>query len=332
MPGFGEIERVLNAYPAAGQPTRVEYLAAAGGLSGARFWRLETALGPLCLRRWPAEHPDRGRLEFIHQILTHAAARGFNKLPLPLATRGGDTWVCFENHFWQLEPWLPGIADWSSAPNPARLRAALTALAQFHLAVADFPLPEPRIAPAPGILRRRQQMAWWSDVGISQLEHQAATAGRGIAHEIIDLFHRTRAPVESLLAQAQTLAVPLTPCIRDIWHDNVLFIGDQVSGIVDFGASQVDNIAADVARLLGSLAVDDPAQWLAGIESYQDAGRLTTVEIRLVEAFDRANVLLSALNWMRWLYLDQRRFDNLDQVQARVQMQLARLKFLARKS
>jgi homoserine kinase type II len=329
MPGFGELEPVLSAYPAACRPAQVEYLAAAGGLSGARFWRLETALGPLCLRRWPAEHPDHQQLGFIHQILTHAATRGFGLLPLPLATRTGDTFVRYEKHLWQLEPWLPGTAGWLASPSPAKLRAAMTALAQFHHAVENFPLPDPRIAPAPGIARRRQQLAWWADAGIRQLDHKAATASRGIPHEIIALFGQTRLPVESLLAQAQTLAVPLAPCIRDVWHDNVLFLGDDVSGIVDFGAMQTDSVAADIARLLGSLAGDQPASWQLGLDSYQSARQLTPAELRLVEAFDRANVLLSALNWMRWLYLDERRFDNLDKVQARVQTQLARLKFMA---
>lgn len=336
MPGFGEVDSVLKAYPAACRPARSEYLASAGGLSGARFWRLETALGPLCLRRWPTEHPDRPHLEFIHGVLAHAASRGFIHVPFPFATQTGATWVLYEKHLWQLEPWLPGMADWSTAPNPAKLRAAMTALAQFHSAVADYPLPEPHVASAPGIVRRRQLITWWVDSGISQLttclDHGAATADHAIPREMIELFHRTRAQVESRLDQAQTLAVPMAPCIRDIWHDNVLFLGDAVSGIVDFGAMQTDSRAADIARLLGSLAADDVASWQAGLESYQKAHRLLPDEIRLIEAFDSANVLLSALNWMRWLYLDERQFDNLDKVRFRVQTQVARLRFLAQKS
>lgn len=50
----------------------------------------------------------------------------------------------------------------------------------------------------------------------------------------------------------------LQPCIRDIWHDHVLFDGDRVTGLIDFGAMQIDTPATDIARLVGSLQSYSP--------------------------------------------------------------------------
>ncbi len=72
---------------------------------------------------------------------------------------------------------------------------------------------------------------------------------------------------------AELLAAPLQPCIRDVWHDHVLFVGDDVSGLVDFGAMQPDSVAADIARLLGSLAGDDRQAWTIGLAAYESVQR-----------------------------------------------------------
>ena len=63
-------------YPTDCQPSHIEPLGSAGGMSGAQFWRITAPRGTLCLRRWPIEHPSPERLQFIHAVLRHAAASG----------------------------------------------------------------------------------------------------------------------------------------------------------------------------------------------------------------------------------------------------------------
>jgi len=117
----------------------------------------------------------------------------------------------------------------------------------------------------------------------------------------------------------------LQPCIRDIHSQHVLFHQSRVSGIIDFGAMNNDTVATDVARLLGSLAGDDQQSWQVGMAAYQDTRPLTEIEQRFVHCFDGANVLLSPLNWLRWLIVEGRHFDDESLVLSRLDELIQRL-------
>ena len=326
-------QRVLAAYPADCQPRTVDFLAAAGGFSGAQFWRLLTPRGPLCLRRWPREHPSREQLEFIQAVLWHVHQEGFRLVPLPLETREHAGYVCEAGHFWELTPWLPGSADFRLSPSPGKLPAALATLAGFHRASASFPLPTRGPLASPGILDRAQRLRGWTAGKLDSL----ATAIRPAdwpqlaprARRLRELFSTAAEQVSDTLASAATLAVPMQPCIRDIWHDHVLFVGERVSGLVDFGALRAESVAADIARLLGSLCGDAAEDWQLGLAAYQEVRPLSTAETLLVSAFDRANVLLSGMNWLDRIYLQGRQFDDRAAVEARLDENIGRLEHLA---
>ena len=104
--------------------------------------------------------------------------------------------------------------------------------------------------------------------------------------------------VLAVLTEAARQETLLHPCIRDIWHEHVLYEGDRVSGLIDFGSLRIESVAADVARLLGSMVLDDEEGWHAGIEAYGAARPLSPGELRLVKAFDHSTVLMSGLNWI----------------------------------
>src|SRR5262245_31081207 len=125
---------ILERYPFDWQSVQAEALGSAGGFSGAQFWRLKTARGNLCLRRWPREHPSAEQLREMHAVLARVWKRGFQRFPPPQSTRDGQTYVEQESHLWELTPWLPGSADYHRRPSQARLSAAACALAESHLA------------------------------------------------------------------------------------------------------------------------------------------------------------------------------------------------------
>ena len=326
------LRRVLAAYPADCQPQEAEFLSSAGGFSGARLWRLRAPRGTLCLRRWPREQ-SRQQLEFIQAVLWHVVQEGFVLAPLPLETRTHAGYVSEAGHLWEITPWLPGQADYRNAPSVVKLRAAMHAVAQFHLASASFPLPERLPAVPPGIAERAQRLRAWSPERLTRLSAAIATCGwpelTERADRLLRMFRRTASSVAQTLRAATALRAPLQPCIRDIWHDHVLFVGERVSGLIDFGAMRIETVAADVARLAGSLCDDDSQAWLTALTAYEQVRRLSPEETLLVTAYDRANVLLSGMNWLDWIYLEGRAFDNRAAVCQRIDENLERITRLA---
>lgn len=322
------LQRVLAAYPPDCRPHESDCLASAGGFSGARLWRLHTPRGTLCLRRWPADQP-RSQLEFIQAVLWHVIQEGFSLVPLPLETGSHAGYVEEAGHLWEVTPWMPGDANYRRAPSPAKLRAAMHALAGFHLAAVSFPHAERSPAPPPGITQRLARLRAWSPEKRARL---AAAISRGDwpelygrAERVLPLFDQAAKRVANTLASAIALAAPLQPCIRDIWHDHVLYVDQRVSGLIDFGALRIESVAADVARLAGSLCGDDSQAWLTALQAYEEMRRLSDEEALLITAYDRANVLLSGMNWLDWVYLEGRVFDDRAAVCERLDDNLMRL-------
>lgn len=323
------VERVLNAHAIRVAPDNVQRLGAAGGFSGACFWRIAGPDGALCLRQWPEDGPSASHLEFIHAVLRHAAQQGFQRLPLPKRTTAGETFIDVGARFWELSPWLAGEADYRRTPSRVKLRNALLALAQFHQAAASFPLAGPTTAPSPGLAQRAARLR---DVRSSGIPRLTEALRPDVWPEMFDragqmlaLFARCAEQVETLLNRGLELAVPLQPCIRDVWRDHILFCGDEVSGIVDFGAMQSENVAGDLARLLGSLAGSDWNAWREGLDAYETIRPLARNETRLLNVFDLSSLLLSGMNWLDWIYLGQREFSNRGEVLARFDAIVARL-------
>ena len=333
---FDQIGPVLEAYPPDCEPQAVEPLAGAGGLSGARFWRLRTTRGDLCLRRWPVEHPAEDRLQFIQAVLWHVQREGFEQVPVPVEATSHAGYVSHAGHFWQLEPWMAGRADVRPVTSPPRLEAALTALARFHLAAASFPLSQATAVGAPGIVARLEQTERLLAGELDTLGRlvaggrQAGHAGyRDRAERIVRLAPLAAPAVRDQLSLAARMRVRLQPCIRDIHRGHVLFERDEVTGLIDFGAMRPDGVAGDVARLLGSMAGDDQQAWRGGLSAYSAIIPLAEGESRLVTAYDRGTVLLSGINWIRWIFQDRRHFDDPAEVLARMDEVLRRLERLA---
>ncbi len=332
-----EILPVLSQYPSDCQPAQIESLGSAGGFSGAAFWRFQTARGRLGLRRWPAEHPSPERLAYIHAVLRHVAAAGFDVVPAPIATREGQGFVRHANRLWELTPWMPGRADFHEHPTTSRLEAAMTSLAEFHRAAETFreiaaaPVRH-ELRPSATVRRRLNQLQSLQQGGLREIaatvdaNRWPALAQR--AGRVLALFPQAADVVRRKLVHATPLAVASQPVMRDIWSDHVLFEGETVSGLVDFGALRADSVATDIARLLASLAHDDPALWRRGVEAYTRLRPLSREEMQLVEALDRSAALMSGVTWIDWVFRQGRRFDSPDALLVRVDLALERMERL----
>lgn len=313
---------VQRHYPPECVPRDCRFLGGAGGFSGSRLWRLTSPAGELCLRRWPSEHPSADRLAFIHSVLFLADRNGYSRLPLPIRTRSGDSFLAAEGHLWELTPWIPGAADFHARPSDERLTAALRALAEFHVSVASHPAAPHDPAPSPGLGERTQQLRALTAGDLFQL---AASIRRAPAPRYDDLAERILARLPDALESAgdvlierAELAVPLQPAIRDVWHDHLFFVGDEVSGIVDFGSLRIDSVCGDVARLLGSLSPDDDRARQVGLAAYESVRPLSDAERRVLPAFELSALPLSGVNWLDWLYRAGRRFEDPTAVRRRL--------------
>jgi Ser/Thr protein kinase RdoA (MazF antagonist) len=327
---------ILANYPAErlGFTSATEAVAG-GGFSGSRLWRLRTGQGMLCLRRWPAEYSDQSHLKWMHGVLAGVFKAGFRLIPIPLETVTGQSFVLHDGFLWQLEPWLRGEAEDGPPPfrgaSAARVVAAMTALGEFHRAVAVDPANHLPDAAAPGMLKRLALLEALRGGGMDRLIAAAAANGANWpelanrASGVFEVFHPIAPRMAELLRQTVGWMVPVRPCIRDIHRQHVLFDGDRVAGIVDFGAMQPDSVAADIARLLGSLAMDNADLWQAGLRAYQQVNVLTQWERLLVELYDQSGVLLSGIHWLQWVFIEGRQFENRPAVLARVEEILLRL-------
>lgn len=325
MISLRDIQAIVRQYPANFQPNRVEPLGAARGMSGAQFWRVESPAGTHVLRRWPSEHPTPERLRFIHGVLFHAAEHGISFLATPIPTTTGESFVLFDGHLWELSPWMPGTADYELAPNKQKLAAAMTALAKFHSTVNGFPERGlQQVAGAPlAISRRLSRLRELSHRGTNDLAEainvdtwpDLAT----LARRFLGTTSATLPRAIAQLAPLSNIILPVQPCLRDIWHDHVLFMGDEVTAIIDYGSINIDTPSTDVARLLGSLVGDDEAGWHAGVKAYSTIRPLSADEERAAKALDTSSTILAGCNWLRWIYIDGRQFEDRAQIVERFQ-------------
>ena len=123
---------------------------------------------------------------------------------------------------------------------------------------------------------------------------------------------------------------PLQPCLCDVWHDHVLFDGDRVTGLIDYGAMKIDHLAVDLARLLGSLVEYDLSGWEIGLTAYREVRPLSADEEVLARALDATGTIAAAAVWLRWLYYDGKEFEDRAAAGRRLEGLAARMERLSR--
>src|SRR5262249_28738628 len=97
-----------------------------------------------------------------------------------------------------------------------------------------------------------------------------------------------------------------------VWHDHLLFTGDTVTGLIDASACRTENVAGDLARLIGSLIEDNARGWKIALETYRSHHPLSLAEEALIIVLDRSAVLLSSITWLNWLAIERREFPDQD--------------------
>jgi homoserine kinase type II len=304
---------VLLHYPA----MAVTYAPVAGGFSGARVWRLTRTDGrEFCLKAHPPA-AAAGRLEWdVHRWVAAARAAGLECVPHVELSRAGRTVVEAGGRVWDLTQWMPGAADFHANPTDARLLAAVETLARLHEAWGRLPAPGPMACPA--VARRRRALSEWDRLVASGWRPRPAPDDP-IAPHVEAIWPRLPGflpPVLADLARWRDTPVPVQPCLCDVWYDHVLFTGDRVTGLIDYGAAKLDHVAVDLARLLGSLIPGERDRWSMAVRAYRAIRPLPQPD--LVELLDRTGTVVGVTNWLRWLYHDGRQYPDRSAVAGRV--------------
>ena len=212
-----------------------------------------------------------------------------------------------------------------------KLRAAMIALARFHAATVDFATPLTRSV-SPGI-KQRLEILDQSIQALPALDSALRRSSRPeefnkVASDILRGFRAGYGSIRVDLSLSKSVETHLQPVIRDVHADHILYRGNQVSGIIDFGAMNTDTTAVDISRLLGSLAGDDAQARHTALAAYQQVVPLDARQLDLIRTFDRSTVLLSGMNWLRWILLEDRQFDDFARVLTRLHVTTGRLPHL----
>jgi homoserine kinase type II len=284
---------VLACYPSFLAQGRLEPLGNRGGFSGARLWRLATPAGALCLRA--AAPTELGQhLAWRHRLMTLARQSNLRFVPAVLPTVGEATFVEAQGGCWELLEWLPGRADYRECPSRVRLEEAARAVALLHRAWRG---EQRQWGVCPAVLRRFEVARCWEAIHLDVVP----APFRALFERLQPLVHDEMRQVPEVLSAWHDRPCALQPCLRDVWHDHLLFEGERLTGLVDYAALGLDSVAADLARLLGSLVEDDQAAWQAALSAYREVAELSSDEEHLALLLDRTGVAASLANWLLWL-------------------------------
>ncbi|WP_156840323.1 homoserine kinase [Novosphingobium aquimarinum] len=226
-------------------------------------------------------------LPFFLGLLDHLAARDC-PVPRTIHDRDDCKYREHEGKALALIEFLPGVSV--SAPTPAQARAVGAALARVHLAAADFPMER----------ANSMDLAAWHSLldGCGHDGLQTIDPGLG------DLVARELATVE----RDWPGDLPRSVIHADLFPDNVLMLGDTVSGLIDFYFACTDVTAFDIAVThaawcFGDAGRDfDPAISRALLEGYAAVRPLLPAEREALPLLGRAASLrflaTRAYDWM----------------------------------
>ncbi|WLS04548.1 homoserine kinase [Shinella oryzae] len=220
-----DLSSFLTAYDAG---TLLSYKGIAEGVENSNFL-LHTTKGPFILTLYE-KRVDRNDLPFFLGLMHHLAERGLS-CPLPLPRKDGALLGELSGRPAAMISFLEGM--WLRKPAARHCREVGIALAKMHLAAEGFEI------------RRENALsvAGWRPLW----EKSAARADEveaGLQKEIGQELHYLEAHWPGNLPEGVIHA--------DLFPDNVFFIGDDLSGLIDFYFACNDYLAYDVAICLNA--------------------------------------------------------------------------------
>ncbi len=196
-------------------------------------------------------------LAFVLAVLAEAHAAGL-PVPLPLATREGDRTLILDGRTALLMPYIAG--SHLHEPEPSHCAAIGAFVGRLHRQVAAGHTSRSDPQGLDWLLPTARQV-----LGADSLATDTCTLLERHASELLALPERT--------------------CHGDLFRDNALFTGHQLSGVIDWYNAARAPAAFDVAILLNDWCTDDHGQLLpehtrALMGAYQSEHLLPEAAIR----------------------------------------------------
>jgi homoserine kinase type II len=173
-----------------------------------------------------AEHD----LPFFLALMEHLAGRGIT-CPQPVRNRAGETLGRLAGRPAAIVTFLDGM--WIRRPTAAHCAGLGEALARLHLAGADFPMRRQNALSVAG---------WRSLFGACSAHADDVQPGvKSLLAAELDVLQRQ-----------WPQGLPQGVIHADLFPDNVFFLGDTLSGLIDFYFACIDTLVYDVAICLNA--------------------------------------------------------------------------------
>ncbi len=264
-----ELKWFLTEYDA-GQ--LLSYKGIAEGVENSNFL-LHTSKAPLILTLYE-KRVEKSDLPFFLGLMQHLSAGGLS-CPLPLPRKDGALLGTLSGRPAALISFLEGM--WLRKPEAKHCREVGKALAQMHVAGEGFVLTRPNALSLDG-----WQMLW------DKSEERADEVEFGLQNEIrSDLnFLRAYWPKD----------LPAGVIHADLFPDNVFFLGDELSGLIDFYFACNDLLAYDVSICLNAWCFEKDGAYnitkgTQMLEGYQSVRPLSEAEIKALPVLSRGSAL-----------------------------------------
>lgn len=244
-----------------------------GGIENTNYFAT-TAQGEYVLTLF--ERLNHAQLPFYLQLMKHLAGQGI-KVPMPQADPQGEILFTLCDKPAAVVERLPGQSELS--PSSAHCQAVGDMLARLHLAGASFELAQPNL----------RGLTWWNETSPIVMPHLSPAQSRLLASELAFQNH--------VAASSAYRALPIGPVHADLFRNNVMFVGDELSGFFDFYFAGVDHWLFDVAVALNDWCIDldtgvfDVPRLNAMLGAYQAVRPLQAAERALLNPLLRAAAL-----------------------------------------
>jgi homoserine kinase type II len=208
--------------------TAVAFRGIAEGVENSNYM-LRTTGGDYILTLYE-KRVDPADLPWFLGLMTHLAKAGIN-CPLPVPARDGQALRMLAGKHAAITTFLPGV--WPRRVRPAHCAPLGAALAGLHLAAADYaPVRANALGPAS-----------WRPLLMRSLPGADAVSP-GLAAELQAAHDR--------IVAAWPTGLPIGHIHADLFQDNVFFLGDTLSGIIDFFFACTDIVVYDLAICLNA--------------------------------------------------------------------------------